>query len=283
MIKQTKEKLKSKLCFVKINACYKDVLDFYKKLFIYFNFKIIPTGQEYRVNATDGDVKFLISNTVNLNKKMRVLIPSIGGFSMSFRVKDKNQVNKFEKNFLGSFGIKPFIDLPKEGSTKCECSFKNRQCDFISIFSFSKGDKNDFSNKKLGINYFGIQVVNKKSLYFFRDLFFYLGYKLTKHFRFKKHRFEELVFCDNKMQFNVFVEDKGMQNTEGSGIDIIHSGVDTFFFKVEDKKVVAKFIKDFLKPRKINFRFNNPYREEEGKYSVFFNTPEKLTIGIVSN
>ena len=276
-------KIEAKLIFLKINTISKEILNFYEKFFTYFGYNVEKVyNRNYFLKATNDELTILLDNGLNINPKIRRFISRMGISGIYFRVKNDNQVNRYKKEIVMPMGIKPMLDMKGKKSGIRTIDIYNEQKDVISVFSYPEKTKDKMS-KKLGINSLAIKAINKDSLHFYKDFFTYLGYKqVRKYSGNKKYILEELVFCDGGIEFDVFAIGKGVENKEGSGIEAIHPGTDMLFFKVSDKKEVDRFVKDFIKPRKINFRFNNPeIKEGEGEYSIFFDTPEKLTIGII--
>ena len=273
---------KAKLCFVKINAVSSEILYFYKKLFEYFGYNVEKVrNRSCELSATNGEVDFLLSNSFNVNQEITYLVPDVGVSGINFRVK-KSDVEKFIENFVKPKNIELISNCHNKETGLHEAYFYNEQKEIISVFGYPKNSK-DKRNKQLGFNNLGIQAINKDSLLFYKDLLTCMGYKVVRKFAgLNGGSLREMAFCNGASEFSVFIDETGRKNTEGSMIGFLRSGVDAFFFKVKGKEEVDKFIKEFLKPRKINFRFNSPDVKEEGEYSVFFNSPEGMYIGIVS-
>lgn len=142
---------------------------------------------------------------------------------------------------------------------------------------------------KTQITFLKIAVGYKKSIPFYKDLLTCLGYKV------KDENDRMLNLSNGETEFFIFHS----VNMTGSGIYVLDSGVSSIFFEVPSRGAVDKFYDKFLKPRKIEPRWNwfdrtdeggkviertvRVNAKEEGKYSLFFETPEKITIGVLAN
>lgn len=125
---------------------------------------------------------------------------------------------------------------------------------------------------KSRISFFKIDVGSAESLKFFKEMLVCLGYEIT----FERDHFSNAV--NEGIEVLVYHS----FNISGSGIYILNTGINSIFFEVESKKDVDEFYKKFLKPRHITIRRNDPAIMEEGMYSLFFDTPEMTTVGIIS-
>ena len=121
-----------------------------------------------------------------------------------------------------------------------------------------------------------LEVGCAASLYFFKDIFAYFGWKVT---------FEDstkILVTDDIITIAIFHG----SNISGSGIYVIDVGCNTFFLEVDSKEAVDKFEQEFLIPNRIPVRRGETEKyqkkEEEGNYSIFFDTPDRLTVGIIS-
>jgi len=121
-----------------------------------------------------------------------------------------------------------------------------------------------------------LEVGCAASLYFFKDIFTYFGWKVTYEDSTK------ILVTDDIIVIAIFHG----SNISGSGIYVIDVGCNTFFLEVETKEEVDKFEQEFLIPNRIPTRRNETEKyqkeEEEGSYSIFFDTPDRLTVGIIS-
>jgi len=126
---------------------------------------------------------------------------------------------------------------------------------------------------KTNMRFFKIDVGSKESLQLHKDILLHLGYK---------------IIYQNNLQANMKNEDSEIlvyhgYNVSGSGMYVLNTGINVLFFHVQDKKDVDTFKNKFLTPRKIVFtNKDSMFIPEEGDYSVFFRTPELITIGVVS-
>jgi hypothetical protein len=126
--------------------------------------------------------------------------------------------------------------------------------------------------KNAELSFMKIVVGSKDSLTFHKEIFAALGYDINDN--------SENMFIAKGQKSNFLVYHGS--NMVGSGVWLLDTGVSAQFFKVENKKAVNEFCKKVLDPRQIKPRPNNKHREEEGKYGIFFDTPEKITIGVIS-
>ena len=134
---------------------------------------------------------------------------------------------------------------------------------------------------KTQITFFKIDAGSKKSMRFYRDFLTYFGYKI------KYEDATKLKFSNGGTEFFIFHS----VYTTGSCMYILNTGINAIFFKVPSKRAVNKFYNEFLKPRKIEPRWNGKAikrfmrtnAKEEGKYSLFFDTPERIEIGILTD
>ena len=127
--------------------------------------------------------------------------------------------------------------------------------------------------KKSELVFFKIDVGSAESLTFFKDLFLYLDFKLTFELDHQIH------FTNGQMGVVIH----HCFHVSGSGIYVMDTGINTLFFKVDSREKVDKFYEKFLKVRQIPITTNEIGREEEGGYSIFFKTPERITVGIISD
>ncbi len=122
--------------------------------------------------------------------------------------------------------------------------------------------------------FFKLDVGSVESLEFFTALFTFLEFKITWQSE------QEVDFTNGEIGIVVY----HAFNVVGSGIYILNTGINALFFRVKGRKEVDRFADKFLKVRRIPTTTNESWREkEEGKYSVFFKTPELITIGIISD
>ncbi len=126
---------------------------------------------------------------------------------------------------------------------------------------------------KPNLVFFKLDVGSKESLKFFTDLFKFLKFNLVYQDE------QQVHFTNDNFGFVVY----HMFNVTGSGIYVLNTGVNALFFKVQDKQEVDRFYSQFLKVRRIPIKTNSAFIQEEGEYSIFFETPEKITIGIISD
>jgi hypothetical protein len=122
------------------------------------------------------------------------------------------------------------------------------------------------------INFIQIIVGSEESLSFHKDMFTALGYKIEES---NPPDYMFYAYGD-KMTFLVHHG----ANISGSGIWMVTAGASALFFRVDNKGIIDNFCKKVLEPRHIKPRLNTKGRKEEGKYGIFFDTQEKLKIGI---
>lgn len=125
---------------------------------------------------------------------------------------------------------------------------------------------------KGSLGFIKIDVGCAHSLALFTDLFNTLGFK--QGYTNDRH----VEFTDGATKFVVYHG----KNVSGSGVYVIDTGINALFFKVKDKQAMVDFYARFILPRKIRVRFGDPMREDERENSLFFDTPEHITVGIVS-
>ena len=123
------------------------------------------------------------------------------------------------------------------------------------------------------LSFLKIDVGSNDSLLFLKDLLICLNYKIISE---GGHWFHAE---QNGTEIAVYHS----LHVSGSGAYILNTGVNALFFTVKDKVEVNKIYENFLKPRHVKVRPNGDRHNEEGKYSMFFDTEEKIVIGIVSN
>lgn len=105
--------MKTSVYHIQINVSNAKLsLPFYKKLFSYFDYKIIDESEEH-IGVSNGTTDFWIIQTEkeHLNKKYHR--KSTGLNHISFRVSSKQEVNKFTKEFLNKNKIKTLYNTPK--------------------------------------------------------------------------------------------------------------------------------------------------------------------------
>jgi hypothetical protein len=270
---------KPRLSFLKANVATKESLDFYKKFLGYFGYKITH-DRGYCFSMSNGQTEFLVYPGANIDPR-GIYVGSIGVSGVYFEVKNRNAVDRFNRQFIKQQNIEPLCNYCSPKRKYREIYFFNKERTGFSIFSDPKN-----RNKKIiesNIKRLGIRVVNEESLNFHKSFLMFLGYKLIGEYKDDEHNVRSILVGNNELVFEIYIMDFAIQNKAGSGIYNIDAGINAFFLKVSDKEEVDKFIGKFLKPNKVNFRFNNENCREEGNYSIFFTTPEKLTIGIVSD
>lgn len=122
------------------------------------------------------------------------------------------------------------------------------------------------------LTFFKLDVGSVKSLYFFRDLFTFIGFRVTYENE------QEVDLTNGEVTIVVY---HGF-NVVGSGVYILNTGINALFFRVKSRQEVDRVYDEFLKVRQITVSPSDPCREEEGGHSVFFKTSEQITIGIIS-
>lgn len=134
--------------------------------------------------------------------------------------------------------------------------------------------KNELTHPiKPRLAFFKLDVGSKESLKFFEALFTFLKFQIS----YKDD--QQIHFSNGETGIVVY---HGF-NVTGSGIYVLDTGINALFFRVESREEVDRFYDEFLKVRRIPITTSdNKYiREEEGRYSIFFRTAERITIGII--
>ena len=292
------KKANAKLCFVKIDVGSKESLDFYRGLLNYFGYKIIDQNP-WKYNMFGEQTEFLIYHKFNIDPRhVYWLMSDAAVLSVKFLVRNTREVNRFSEEFLGILnGMAPSSNIysTKKGMRTLNFYNKEISCIFVSggqeskkFFPNTKTKPKGMDRMDVKVNQLTLIARSEESARFYRDLLFYLGYKVITY---KK----EFLMSNGETNFIIYrpYYKEAYYNT--SEIYDIVAGITAIFFKVENKKEVDKFIEGFLKAEKTKFRLklDEEYREnmdipkvptrEEGKYSVFFDTVEGLTVGIISN
>ena len=117
----------------------------------------------------------------------------------------------------------------------------------------------------------------KISFPFYKDLFAYLGFRITYE--------DKIIFGASNGELSFWIkktEDKYKKN-------IYHRknpGLNHLAFKVESQEDVDKFYKEFLVPRKTPILYNSPkkFPEYSGDYyAVYFEDPDRIKLEVVYN
>jgi hypothetical protein len=266
------------LCFLKINVSSKESLELYKDLLGYFGYKK-KYDKKYYLGMSNGKTEFLIFHGAHIGQS-GTYISSPGISSFYLEAKTKSAVDKFNKEFLKTRKIKPTVNYITKNKRLREVFFFNKEGVGFGLENKIQNNGKDFSESDVRVLTF--RLINEESLIFHKKLLMFLGYRLIGEDKIKKANFRGADIGNNEITFGLYISDLGMKNNEGSDAYIPDTGITTLFLRVKDRQVVDNLIKKFLKPNKVNYVFNNPCHEKEGRYSVFFDTPEKITIGIIS-
>jgi len=90
-------------------------LPFYKKLFSYFDYKIIDESSEH-IGVSNGKTDFWIMQTEKNYLNQKYHRKSTGLNHVSFKVSSKKDVDKFVEEFLGKNKIPSLYKTPKHFS-----------------------------------------------------------------------------------------------------------------------------------------------------------------------
>ncbi len=106
--------MKTSVYHIQINVSNAKVsLPFYKKLFSYFEYKIIDESEEH-IGASNGTTDFWIIQTDKKHLDKKYNRKATGLNHISFKVSSKEDVDKFAREFLKKNKIKPLYDKAKE-------------------------------------------------------------------------------------------------------------------------------------------------------------------------
>ena len=106
--------MKTSIYHIQINVLNAKIsIPFYKKLFKYFEYKIIDESPEH-IGASNGTTDFWIIETEKNYKEKKFHRKSTGINHISFKANSKSDVDKFNKEFLGKHGIKQLYGTPKD-------------------------------------------------------------------------------------------------------------------------------------------------------------------------
>lgn len=270
---------KPQLCFLKANIAGRESLKLYRDLLSYFGYEK-KFDKKYYFSMSNGKTEFLIYHGSHIDPK-GIYIGSTGISGFYLEAKNRSAVDKFNKNFLRVHNIKPISNFISPKKKWREIYFFNKENTGFGLYH-NPGNKNKEIIES-DIKRLGIRLLNEDSFVFHKNLLLFLGYKLIGECRDKEYNNHSAFVGDDNLWFELWTKDLDTKNNEGSGIYCIDAGLSAFFIEVKDKKEVDRVVNKFLKPNKINYRFNDASRIEEGDYSVFFTTPERMTIGIVSS
>ncbi len=129
---------------------------------------------------------------------------------------------------------------------------------------------------KASLYHIQINVSNSKSIKFYKELFQYFEYKIIDESE------EHIGASNGTTDFWIIETDKTHKDKKyhRKGTWINHIA-----FKVNSKKDVDKFIKEFLEKKKIKGLYNTPkYFPEYNKdyYAIYFEDPDRIKIEVVS-
>lgn len=106
--------MKASLYHIQINVHDAKVsLPFYKKLFAYFEYKIIDESEEH-IGVSNGTTDFWIIQTGDAHKDKNFHRKGTGLNHIAFRVSSKKEVDTFAKEFLVKNKVKILYEKPKE-------------------------------------------------------------------------------------------------------------------------------------------------------------------------
>ncbi|MEK6801029.1 MAG: VOC family protein [Nanoarchaeota archaeon] len=106
--------MKTSLYHIQLNVSNPKVsLPFYKKLFSYFEYKIIDESENH-IGASNGLTDFWIISTEKKHLDKKFHRKSTGLNHISFKVSSKEKVDIFVNDFLKKNKIKPLYDGAKE-------------------------------------------------------------------------------------------------------------------------------------------------------------------------
>jgi catechol 2,3-dioxygenase-like lactoylglutathione lyase family enzyme len=105
--------MKTSIYHIQINVSNAKLsLPFYRKLFTYFDYKIIDKSEEH-IGASNGTTDFWIIQTEKAYLNRIDHRKSTGLNHISFRVSSKQEVDKFTKEFLNKNEIRTLYNTPK--------------------------------------------------------------------------------------------------------------------------------------------------------------------------
>ena len=105
--------MKTSVYHIQINVSNsKKSLPFYKKLFSYFDYKIIDESEEH-IGASNGTTDFWIIQTEKNHLDKKYHRKATGLNHISFKVSSKEDVDKFTKEFLKKNKIETLYNTPK--------------------------------------------------------------------------------------------------------------------------------------------------------------------------
>lgn len=128
--------------------------------------------------------------------------------------------------------------------------------------------------KKASLYHIQLNVSNSKSIDFYKEFLGYFGYKVIDES-------EEHVGLSNKTtDFWIMQTDKKYLGNKFHRKNI---GLNHFAFRVDSRKNVDDFIKNFLKKKGIKILYNSPrnfldYNEEY--YAVYFEDPDRIKLEV---
>lgn len=125
------------------------------------------------------------------------------------------------------------------------------------------------------LNHLGLNVSDKKSFPFYKELLSYLGYEL---------------FEENEGSLAMITESMGVwlhethENHKNVNYHRKGTGLNHIAFRVDSKENVDKFYNEFLKPRGIKTLYGTPkhFPEYTDKYyAVFFEDPDRIKLEVM--
>ncbi len=127
---------------------------------------------------------------------------------------------------------------------------------------------------KSDIGHIGINLSNsKKSFRFWKDIFYYLGFKVTEDGR-------HFDASDGRSYFCINVTGNDYKK---KGFHRKRTGLNHVAFRVASRKLVDKFVSGFLVPRNIRplYGGSKMYPEyAKGYYAVYFEDPDRIKIEV---